>query len=391
LENGLEYICNVVAINNEGEGLPSEDVKLTPNNDKPGVPKDVAITGTGDGFVRVRWGEPDYPSKSGIASYTVECTNRKTDQVTVMEGVTEKMAEVKGLENGVSYTCTVEAVNNDDVHSDKSPNAEGTPKADETTPGEEVPVAVVPEAITKCQAVKYDSVIRGVPSSYLGGMEAFYLTWDPVSTPENVDSYQVKALGQDENGNLTNYTFPRYILGSAAQRPVDPYYILMPNADGALVFNLDTGTYLFAIAAVNEVGAGNQCFSAGSVVPKSEPVEDPNKDSDGDQLTDIDETNIYGTDPFKFDTDGDGFDDGVEVNNGQNPLIPEYLGICGLYIGEVSDGTLSIWDILFPYAIQDKQVAGGEYRIECTDESGNTKSNTCTSNTPISACIEQLK
>lgn len=40
---------------------------------------------------------------------------------------------------------------------------------------------------------------------------------------------------------------------------------------------------------------------------------DPNKDSDGDLLTDIDEK-VRGTDPNNPDTDGDGLNDGVEVN-----------------------------------------------------------------------------
>ena len=37
-------------------------------------------------------------------------------------------------------------------------------------------------------------------------------------------------------------------------------------------------------------------------------------DTDGDGLTDDDETNIYGTDPNLADTDGDGLTDGEEVN-----------------------------------------------------------------------------
>lgn len=45
-------------------------------------------------------------------------------------------------------------------------------------------------------------------------------------------------------------------------------------------------------------------------------------DSDGDGLSNADEINIYGTDPNKFDTDGDGVGDGQEVFNGTNPLDP---------------------------------------------------------------------
>jgi uncharacterized protein YkwD len=45
-------------------------------------------------------------------------------------------------------------------------------------------------------------------------------------------------------------------------------------------------------------------------------------DSDGDGLLDDDETNVYGTDPNTFDTDGGGVGDGEEVFNGTNPLDP---------------------------------------------------------------------
>jgi fibronectin-binding autotransporter adhesin len=43
-------------------------------------------------------------------------------------------------------------------------------------------------------------------------------------------------------------------------------------------------------------------------------------DSDGDGLSDDDETNVYGTDPFDPDSDNDGMNDGDEVVAGSNPL-----------------------------------------------------------------------
>ncbi|MCO5216945.1 MAG: hypothetical protein M9950_12465 [Thermomicrobiales bacterium] len=55
-------------------------------------------------------------------------------------------------------------------------------------------------------------------------------------------------------------------------------------------------------------------------------VDDAPLDSDGDGLTDDQETTMYGTDPVDPDTDGDGVSDGQEVSDGTNPLDPnEYL------------------------------------------------------------------
>jgi hypothetical protein len=54
--------------------------------------------------------------------------------------------------------------------------------------------------------------------------------------------------------------------------------------------------------------------------PNEKPPQSPNKDSDGDGLSDADETLVTGTDPNNPDTDGDGLGDGVEVVNRMNPL-----------------------------------------------------------------------
>lgn len=49
-------------------------------------------------------------------------------------------------------------------------------------------------------------------------------------------------------------------------------------------------------------------------------------DTDADGLTDTQETSTYHTDPNKADSDGDGFADGSEIQNGYNPLGPGRLG-----------------------------------------------------------------
>ncbi len=42
-------------------------------------------------------------------------------------------------------------------------------------------------------------------------------------------------------------------------------------------------------------------------------------DSDGDRILDIDELGVYYTDPHNADTDGDGYDDWIELNNQYSP------------------------------------------------------------------------
>ena len=48
----------------------------------------------------------------------------------------------------------------------------------------------------------------------------------------------------------------------------------------------------------------------------------PDQDSDGDLLSDRDEVNVFGTDPFDPDTDKGGASDGYEVHYGMDPLDP---------------------------------------------------------------------
>ncbi|MEI6835801.1 MAG: CAP domain-containing protein [Candidatus Falkowbacteria bacterium] len=50
-----------------------------------------------------------------------------------------------------------------------------------------------------------------------------------------------------------------------------------------------------------------------------------NRDSDGDGLSDFDEINYFGSDPYNADSDGDGIEDGEAVLNGQDPVGGGYL------------------------------------------------------------------
>jgi OOP family OmpA-OmpF porin len=50
-------------------------------------------------------------------------------------------------------------------------------------------------------------------------------------------------------------------------------------------------------------------------------------DTDGDELNDCDEKNVYRTNPLIKDTDGDGAMDGKEVRDGTDPLTADVLQI----------------------------------------------------------------
>ncbi|MBI1870221.1 MAG: fibronectin type III domain-containing protein [Chlamydiae bacterium] len=71
-------------------------------------------------------------------------------------------------------------------------------------------------------------------------------------------------------------------------------------------------TYYFALKVSDEVPNTSSISNVVSVTTQ--------KDSDGDGLSDTDETNIYGTNPYDADTDDDSYNDGVEVKAGTNPL-----------------------------------------------------------------------
>ncbi|MDD4901758.1 MAG: hypothetical protein PHE24_01345 [Patescibacteria group bacterium] len=71
-------------------------------------------------------------------------------------------------------------------------------------------------------------------------------------------------------------------------------------------------------------------LNSGDTVSSSAPGNaqsdvDNGQDSDQDGLTDWQETNIYHTDPNIADTDGDGYQDGAEVESGYNPNGPGKL------------------------------------------------------------------
>lgn len=94
--------------------------------------------------------------------------------------------------------------------------------------------------------------------------------------------------------------------------------------------------FLVVIVSIYQVAVGargsliDQERSFKKEVASSEGEDDTQKikelknvDSDSDGLLDIEEEQIYKTDPTLPDTDGDGFSDGVEIDNGFDPRVNE--------------------------------------------------------------------
>lgn len=87
-----------------------------------------------------------------------------------------------------------------------------------------------------------------------------------------------------------------------------------------------------------------------SSTPVTQLSPSPNEDQDQDGLTDALET-VYGTDPNKADTDGDGFKDGDEVEKGYNPNGEGKLYIPGPLLTLPDNQTNQVSDV----QIRDEQ------------------------------------
>ncbi len=105
---------------------------------------------------------------------------------------------------------------------------------------------------------------------------------------------------------------------------------------------LASGTYYFVVRAYvgrNESGDSNQI----------KVVIDDSLDSDKDGLSDTDEKEVFQTNPYDPDSDGDGYRDGEEVNAGTDPNDgSDHAGIktgSSTVYEDAEDGQIRGWDI----------------------------------------------
>lgn len=79
------------------------------------------------------------------------------------------------------------------------------------------------------------------------------------------------------------------------------------------------------LATVNAGPTDTDSDGLSDAEEKSASTDIQKADTDSDGLFDREEVKVYKTDPLKKDSDGDGKDDGMEVQNGYNPAGPGKL------------------------------------------------------------------
>ncbi len=112
-------------------------------------------------------------------------------------------------------------------------------------------------------------------------------------------------------------------------------------------------------------------FLAILILPNFSAAQNGTFDSDGDGLTDDEETGIYRTDPLNSDTDYDGYPDGVEIKNSYDPnksyddKISKVIGV------SLKDQTLTyslgpyiLKTILISSGLPSTPTPPGEYAVE---------------------------
>lgn len=181
---------------------------------------------------------------------------------------------------------------------------------------------VTSTAVARPRRGSVDVRVWGCPSS----IDAF----NPANCSQAVGGFEVRLVAS--NGEVVSQadaTIGSDGTVSWANLPLGTYLFQQPTMlPGAATYYApdlqlaDNGAgYLVTISADSPVAAFDVYNLPPAAAPPTPTAAPLPADTDGDGLTDADETGVYGTNPTLADSDGDGILDGAEVAAGTNPLI----------------------------------------------------------------------
>jgi large repetitive protein len=230
LTNGTNYIFRVAAVNNVGTGAYSENSPPATPRTTPGVPAAVSTT-FGNTSVSVSWTAPASNGGASISDYTVQYSSNAGGTWTSFAHTASAatIISVTGLTNGTSYVFRVAAVNNVGAGSFTSATAAVIPRT-------------TPDAPTGLTGTFADSSVA--------------LSW----------------TAPDSNGGaaISDYTV-QYSTNAGSSWAT--FTRTASTATTATVTGLTNGaTYIFRVAAVNNVGRGAYSTSTDPVTPRTAPA-----------------------------------------------------------------------------------------------------------------------
>lgn len=210
-ENGVTYFYQVTAVNDVGEGPPSDEASATPAT-VPGAPQNPRAF-PGDRRVTIQWSGPESDGGAPVTNYRIYrgTTPGSTTLLETVESVTSYSDE--GLTNDVTYYYRVSAVNRVD-EGPPSVEVSATPTPEPTAPDEPQSLVAAP------------------------GDSSVSLTWLPPAG----------------NGGSPVLSYNVY----RGWRP-DHLDILAPGGTAHSLWDggvMNGETYYYAVAAVNAVGEG---------------------------------------------------------------------------------------------------------------------------------------
>jgi hypothetical protein len=210
------------------------------------------------------------------------------------------------------------------------PKPTATPRPNATT--EPKPQATARSIVSSTAVARPQ---RGTVTVRVWGCSDSIDTFDPADCAQSVSGYDVQLVSEsgdimgldkatvDSDGKVTWKSLPlgTYVFQQPTMLPGAVTYYA-PNLD----LTPDNSGYVVSISADEPVATIDvyDLPAAASAAPTLAPSQ---PDSDGDGLSDADETNVYGTDPENADSDFDGVFDGQEVANGTDPLVADNSSI----------------------------------------------------------------